>query len=540
MKARALLIGICVSLSCFITSFGATYDILDDAIYNTASYLIKTVKNPQVGSIGGEWVIIDLARLGCDVDESYYQTYYASLEAYVKACNGVLHTKKYTEYSRVILALASIGRDPEKVAGYNLLNALGDYEKTIWQGINGPIWALIALDSGNYEIPVNSSAKTQATRDLYVQAILSQQLDDGGFALSGTSSDPDITAMALQALSKYQNRGDVAAAVDKAVACLSKMQGETGGYFSWGTTNSESVAQVIVALGELGISIDDRRFVKNGYTLLDNLMTYYVKEGGFLHTHSKEGLNQMATEQAFYALVAAQRMRDGKKSLYRMDEEIEVSHVINEVTKSGAGLPGKNADVKAVPLWAPGKTFADISAHVNKPAIEALAARGIINGKTDEDFDPDTTMTRAEFAAIVVQGLGLIPKSNNVFDDVPANAWYASYVNTAYAYGIVSGTSSTCFGPAGTITREEAATMVTRAARLCGMNIDMDAGATKDMLAQFSDYVKSSNWAQSSLAFCYSKDILSPKDMEILPKQVIKRCEIAEMLYRMLKKANLF
>ena len=71
----------------------------------------------------------------------------------MKEHEGNLHDKKYTEYSRVIVALTAIGKNPADVAGYNLLTPLGDYEKTIWQGMNGPIWALIALDSGNYDMP---------------------------------------------------------------------------------------------------------------------------------------------------------------------------------------------------------------------------------------------------------------------------------------------------------------------------------------------------------------------------------------------------
>ena len=91
-----------------------------------------------------------------------------------------------------------------------------------------------------------------------------------GSPSAGTSADPDITAMALQALAKYTDRADVAEAVEEALSCLSALQNNVGGYASWGTTNSESVAQVIVALGELGISLDDSRFVKNGNTLVDN------------------------------------------------------------------------------------------------------------------------------------------------------------------------------------------------------------------------------------------------------------------------------
>ncbi|MEG2584500.1 MAG: hypothetical protein RSA27_08340, partial [Oscillospiraceae bacterium] len=136
------------------------------------------VKNPQVGSIGGEWAIIGLARSGASVSDEYYQKYYENVEKTVKACGGVLDEKKYTEYSRVALALTAIGKDPKNVAGFNLLKPLGDYDKTVWQGINGAIWALIALDSGEYDIPQNTEAKVQATREMYVKYILDNQLSN--------------------------------------------------------------------------------------------------------------------------------------------------------------------------------------------------------------------------------------------------------------------------------------------------------------------------------------------------------------------------
>src|SRR5699024_4567718 len=106
---------------------------LDDDVNGSAAYMLKTVANPQVGSIGGEWAVIGLARSGYDVPQSYWDNYYATVEEYVKACDGNLHDKKYTEYSRLIVALTAIGADPTDVAGYNLLTALGDYDKTIWQ-----------------------------------------------------------------------------------------------------------------------------------------------------------------------------------------------------------------------------------------------------------------------------------------------------------------------------------------------------------------------------------------------------------------------
>lgn len=545
------IVSMMIITSMAVPAFGAVDDAsLDAAIKDTAAYMYKTVANPQVGSIGGEWAVLGLARSGYDVPEEYYEKYYATVEAYVKSLDGNLHDKKYTEYSRVIVALSSIGKDARNVAGYDLTKALGDYDKTIWQGMNGPIWALIALDSGDYPVAQNPDAKTQAAREMYIQRILECQLPDGGWSLfGGTSaassgdgvSDPDITGMALQALAKYQDKPEVKKATEEAVECMSKMQNDKGGFSTWGTPNSESCVQIIVALCELGIPLDDERFVKNGNTTLDNLMKFYVKGGGFLHTADGSGSNQMASEQGFYALVAAQRAKQGKNSLYRMGDSLKITGTA-EVAAPGSGLPEKNKDVSCRPIISPGRTFDDITgvyAHKNQPAIEALASRGIINGKTENTFEPEATMTRAEFATIVVQSLGLAPAAGDKFTDVPAAEWYAPYVGTAGSYGIVNGTSETTFNPDGTITRQEAAAMVARAAKLCGMDTEVENGLIRDVLAQFGDYVKSAEWARESLAFCYSENILDQSDLDIRPNDNILRSEIAQMLFNMLGSANL-
>ena len=258
------------------------------------------MKEPIVGSVGGEWTVMGLARCDMEIPDEYFENYYQTVEKYVKDCGGVLHNKKYTEYSRVILALTAIGKNPKDVAGYNLLTPLGDYEKTIWQGVNGAIWALIALDSGNYDIPCNTQAKVQATREMYIDHILEKQTSDGGWALSGDTADPDVTGMALQALSKYQGNDKVKTATEKALDCLSDMQKENGGFSSYEVENSESSVQVLVALCELGIPIDDARFIKNGKSVLDNLFSFCDNGKGFKHIH-EDSVNLMATEQCFYA-----------------------------------------------------------------------------------------------------------------------------------------------------------------------------------------------------------------------------------------------
>lgn len=530
-------IGIILTLSILfsLSSEVLAFDIskVNATLESVGNYLYETVKEPQVGSIGGEWAVLGLARCDMDIPDEYFENYYQRVTRYVKDCGGVLHNKKYTEYSRVIVALTAIGKNPKNVAGYNLLTPLGDYEKTIWQGVNGAIWALIALDSGNYDLPSNPDAKVQATREMYINHILEKQTSDGGWALSGDVADPDVTGMALQALSKYQSNDKVKTATEKSLICLSNMQDENGGFSSYEVETSESSVQVLVALCELGISVDDVRFVKNGKSVIDNLFSFYDNGKGFKHIH-QDSTNLMATEQCFYALVALKRANKGRNTLYDMSDAKKLN-----VNSDTVGLAGKNADVKKMNVVNPGKTFADIAQHKDKTAIESLASRGIINGKSENSFEPESTMTRAEFATIIARGLGLPQKSNVIFKDVTTNDWFYNYVGTAYSYGIIKGVSENEFNPNGTITREEAAVMVTRAAKLCGMDTNMDTLATRDILAQFFDYVKASSWAQSSLAFCYNEKILDDSVMDIKPKEAVTRAEIASMLYNMLLSANL-
>ena len=293
--------------------------VLEETVAKTGEFLHQSVAEPTFGSVGGEWLILGLARSGMEISDEYFETYFQNLSVYTAQQGGVLHAKKYTEYSRVVLAVTAIGKDPLDVGGFNMLLPLADFEQTVFQGINGPIFALLALDSGNYEIPENIADSTQATRDLYVDYILNAQLPDGGWSLMGGEPEIDLTAMALQALAKYQDRKDVAEAIEKGLTILSNRQNENGGYqYSTAEQAScESVAQVIVALTELGISLDDSRFVKNGKTLLDGILQFHQEDGGFSHLVDGE-TDLLATEQAYYALVAAKRLAEGESSLYNM------------------------------------------------------------------------------------------------------------------------------------------------------------------------------------------------------------------------------
>ena len=297
---------------------------VNEILADTLAQLAIKVPEPTFGTLVGEWTVLCLARSEYFAqDDPYFAGYYSRIETAVQENasavnkNGALHRAKSTENSRLIVALSAIGKDARDVAGWNLITPYDDFSWIKKQGINGPIWALIALDTASYQ------TADPTIRQQCLDFILEKQLEDGGWALTGSVSDPDITAMTLQALYPYRNDGAIMQAANKGFACLSAMQQADGGYATFGDSNSESCAQVIVACATWGINPDtDSRFVKNGKSVLDFLLAHYEEsEKGFKHIMAG-GVDAMATDQGTYALIAYQRLLSGKNPLYIMDDVV--------------------------------------------------------------------------------------------------------------------------------------------------------------------------------------------------------------------------
>lgn len=291
-----------------------------EEVYEETGDRLSALGVPEVGSVGGEWLVIGLARSGREVADEYYDNVVEFVRENIND-KEQLDKNKSTENSRIILALTALGYDATDVDGHNLLEGLTDMGYLTRQGINGPIMALIAFDSGNYEIPQSTERTGQLTREMLIDYILRTRLSDGGWALTGTTSDADMTAMALSALAPYyDSNSEVKAAVDEAIVCLSDMQLSTGEYMSGSVATAESCAQVIDALTALGIDpATDSRFIKNGVSVLDALMSFAVDGGGFRHTQDGD-YDQMATEQGYCALTAYARFLGGQTSLYDMSD----------------------------------------------------------------------------------------------------------------------------------------------------------------------------------------------------------------------------
>ena len=150
----------------------------------------------------------------------------------------------------------------------------------------------------------------------------------------------------------------------------------------------------------------------------------------------------------------------------------------------------------------------------------------------DGVFQPNGNMTRAQFCTITVKALGLNPRTNTMFSDVKSSDWFAGYVGTAAEMGIVNGVGGGRFDPNGTITRQEAAVMVARAAKVMGLQPAAENAA--EILLLFSDGKNVAAWAQDAVAWCYESGILTDSGT-IQPTKAILRCEVAQMIYNLLR-----
>ncbi|MBQ9112770.1 MAG: DUF4430 domain-containing protein [Clostridia bacterium] len=277
--------------------------------------------------IGAEWYIIALAQSG----EYDFSRYEVALLEYLER-NEVYSASTRQKYA---LCLSAVGSTDGYISSV-LTDSIGK------QGIMSLVYGLHLLNNG-YSGDITSRET--------VEKLLSLQCGDGGWSLTGQTGDVDVTAMTVQALSVYYNTDDaVKSATDRALAFLSERQQTDGDYASYGVSNPESTAQVLVALCSLGVDCgSDQRFIKNGNTLIDGMEKYRLADGSFCHKTGGES-NANATEQVFYASAAYIRMANGKGPLYILDrgdpENVQPAPKMDTDDKKADSAPGTGTDDK--------------------------------------------------------------------------------------------------------------------------------------------------------------------------------------------------
>ncbi|MBE6048080.1 MAG: hypothetical protein E7213_06735 [Clostridium sp.] len=322
-----------IFLMMFAVKAGAIVDknTINIAIKDTVNEIMTRKPEP---AFGDEWNIIALARSGENIPQSYYDTYYKSVEQ--KVLNESKKVVPFTpdfdkedwtgvnDLERTIITLNAIGKDPQNVNGINLVNMIFNRENLADEnGVSGLTYALISIDTKNYpEIPGAIN-----TRDSIIKDMLALRTKDGGFSWDSNAAEADLdtTAMAIQALYKYIDRSEVKEAVDRGLEILKSKQSEEGDYIghymNYTYESPCTAAQVVVALDNLKMNPID---ASNGFVkkkdLIDVMMSYYINRGGFKNSSDEISPNPIATQQILYSLDSYKRLLEGKNTLYDMTD----------------------------------------------------------------------------------------------------------------------------------------------------------------------------------------------------------------------------
>lgn len=205
----------------------------------------------------------------------------------------------------------------------------------------------------------------------------------------------------------------------------------------------------------------------------------------------------------------------------------KVSGTVNHFSKFAVLAKEKVTPVEEEqePIQEPTKpALKDITGHWAEANISKLVATGAVSGYPDGTFKPDNTISRAEFATILVKAFKLEAKDGKIFEDT-ANHWAKGYIATANANNIVSGYSDTNFGPDDIITREQMAVMIVKAAKLA----NAAEGKT------FTDATQISDWAKEAIGIASSEGIISGyPDNTFKPKANATRAEAVTVIVKAL------
>ncbi|WP_051775520.1 Ig-like domain-containing protein [Paenibacillus tyrfis] len=176
------------------------------------------------------------------------------------------------------------------------------------------------------------------------------------------------------------------------------------------------------------------------------------------------------------------------------------------------------------------KSFADLpEGHWAANVIQELAAKQIVSGTSATGFEPERSVTRAEFTTLLVRTLKLTEKGEAPFTDVKPNDWYAEAISIAVKAGIVQGRSEALFDANAQITREEMVSMLMRAYE------KLKDKALVQTSTSFTDESQVSSWAAEFVKAAAALHLIQGRAADKFdPKGITTRAEAAQVIYNLL------
>lgn len=178
------------------------------------------------------------------------------------------------------------------------------------------------------------------------------------------------------------------------------------------------------------------------------------------------------------------------------------------------------------------REFTDLNNHDwAKDAVKVMVEKGFVNGRSDTEFDPNSKITRAEFATLIIRMLQYKTDDDTSipFEDVDNNSWYYRYVVAAYKNGLINGRTEEEFDPQGNITRQEMAKVIANVLQNESLAIEGDI-----KLDSFKDEADIATWAKSPVSLAVKEGIITGmEDRRFAPTEKANRAQAVVILYRL-------
>lgn len=333
---------------------------------------------------------------------------------------------------------------------------------------------------------------------------------------------------------------------------------EGSGTLKKAALDKESIQALNDKSAELEVNLGGVHLAMNSSMLKEVKETGLTLENKALSAKEKASISGAKTEEGRFVNIASEvyeiDLLKGSNSIGIIEEDLRpqimietpkgaknpVLSVFDEEEKEWEILTTKEIDGLSV-AFAPHFSkyavldvnvgFSDVNGHWAQKTIEMMTANNITKGRTKTAFEPDRDITRAEFAAYLVNLIGLEGKAKTNFADVSEDEWYYNAVGLAGSNGLVSGVGDGKFAPEASVSRQDMAVMMAKAYAM------IKKEPLKGNAKAFVDNQKISGYAKYSVtAARYQKLISGFEDGTFRPKKTATRAEATQMLKNLLEK----
>ncbi|MGG1556044.1 family 10 glycosylhydrolase [Paenibacillus ferrarius] len=247
---------------------------------------------------------------------------------------------------------------------------------------------------------------------------------------------------------------------------------------------------------------------------------------------TKEGINTFGTPISL-TFVLPEGIDASKAGVYFIAEDGTMQYIKGQLSEDKRSMTADVSHFSAYGVLELSKLYADVPAsHWAYPAVDDLSRKLIVHGVDDHSYSPERSVTRAEFAALLVRAFGLSNGAAAVpFQDVKASDWFAGEVAAAYKLGVVTGVTADRFDPNSPVNREQMAVMLVRATALL-QGKPAESAAVKD----FADMANVHDWAQSAVRQAAQLGLVTGREGGLFaPASELTRAESAQVIYNAMK-----